>query len=196
MYNNEEVLKEIIESPYFHEFLEKTNHHFFNLKQEHIIRNFLLKKFNESDSVKNKRAFAEFPRKGQSRVDLGIISTNTKEEYLIELKYHFPKDLVKNEYLVNTINKNIYKRVINKKKIDLLIIIICEWDKGDYIELLSDFNINTNLNNYQLKNNSVWRENMIKHWQNNLTISYDIIQHEINKPIRAKYDFYLIKSSK
>lgn len=194
--NNEFLIENIIKSNNFKEFLEDTNQHFFNLKQENIIRNYLVKKINESEEFKNQRAFAEFPRESQKRVDLGIINRNDQEDYLVELKYNFPLDLKRHKNLTSTINNNINERTINGKKIDLLILIICEWKIDEYKLILDGLSISSNLSNYQIRKKFDWRNDMITDWNNNLNILYKTIKIEINKPIKTVYDFYLIKRNK
>lgn len=192
--NKEFFIEDILKSDNFKEFLEETNQHFFNLKQESIIRNYLVRKINESENFKNQRAFAEFPREGLKRVDLGIINESLQESYLIEFKYNFPLDLKRNGNLKNTINNNINDRTINGKKIDLLILIICEWKIDEYKKILSDLNISSNLCNYQIKKEYDWRKKMVTDWDNNLNITYKALKVEINKPVKTIYDFYLIKN--
>ena len=192
--NKEFFIEDILKSDNFKEFLEETNQHFFNLKQESIIRNYLVRKINESENFKNQRAFAEFPREGLKWVDLGIINESLQESYLIEFKYNFPLDLKRNGNLKNTINNNINDRTINGKKIDLLILIICEWKIDEYKKILSDLNISSNLCNYQIKKEYDWRKKMVTDWDNNLNITYKTLKVEINKPVKTIYDFYLIKN--
>lgn len=192
--NKEFFIEDILKSDNFKEFLEETNQHFFNLKQESIIRNYLVRKINESENFKNQRAFAEFPREGLKWVDLGIINESLQESYLIEFKYNFPLDLKRNGNLKNTINNNINDRTINGKKIDLLILIICEWKIDEYKKILSDLNISSNLCNYQIKKEYDWRKKMVTDWDNNLNITYKALKVEINKPVKTIYDFYLIKN--
>ena len=96
-------LLEIIRSDEFRVQLAELNDNFFNLKQELHIRDLLVELFNQKSKAEE-RAIAEYredPKKN-IRIDLALVNKSSKEEILIEFKYHFPKDpQIKEESLRN-----------------------------------------------------------------------------------------------
>lgn len=127
---NEEIISNIINSEEFRKKLETISANYTNLKQENVIRNYILERLNEyffENGDSEKKAFAEHPRHNGSRVDLSIIDSKKRDQpYKIEFKYQFSGD-----------NKNMtdYTRIIEKdfelRKSDLFILIIAHWKKSD-----------------------------------------------------------------
>ena len=120
MLPNEEIISNIINSEEFRKKLETISANYTNLKQENVIRNYILERLNEyfyEIGDNEKKAFAEHPRPKGFRVDLSIIDRKKQGQlpYKIEFKYQFSGD-----------NKDMtdYARIIEKdfdETIDMII---------------------------------------------------------------------------
>ena len=192
---NEEIINEIINSEDFRKKLKIISANYTNLKQENVIKNYILEKLNEYFSEgghSQKKAFAEHPRNKGSRVDLSIIDNNELDKfYKIEFKYQFSGD-----------NKNMtdYARIIDKdfekRSSDLFILIIAHWKKSDKKEFDKNWNITSKLSRY-ISDNEEWTGNIreafktFEKTENSKLIEFEKIQ--IEKPFRMEYYFYILK---
>lgn len=210
--SNEEIICNIINSEEFRNKLEIISANYTNLKQENVIRNYILERLNEYFSEigeSEKKAFAEHPRKfendhsetkaisGQlpkkgSRVDLSIVEgSNVKQPYKVEFKYQFSGD-----------NKNMtdYARIIKKdfkdRNSDLFILIIAHWKKSDKKIFDEKWGISSNLSRF-ISANEEWTRNITQAFktfektENSKLIEFEKIQTE--NPFSMEYYFYVLK---
>ena len=193
---NEEIISNIINSEEFRKKLETISANYTNLKQENVIRNYILERLNEyffENWDSEKKAFAEHPRHNGSRVDLSIIDRNKLDQppYKIEFKYQFSGD-----------NKNMtdYARIIEKdfelRKSDLFILIIAHWKKSDKKDFDEKWGISSNLSRF-ISANEEWTANITQAFKtfektdNSKLIEFEKIQ--IEKPFNMEYYFYVLK---
>lgn len=191
----EKIIHDIINSEDLKKRLEIINTNYNNLKQENIIRNYILEKLNvyfDSENLYHLKAFAEHPRINLSRADLSIVDSNDKENpYKIEFKYQFSGD-----------NKNMtnYEHVIQKdfedRQSSLFILIIAHWDKFHKREFDLKWGISSKLNKYISKNNDCKQniKNTFLTFKNSEIIEYEKIK--IEKPFDMEYHFYVLKRVK
>lgn len=181
---------ELIKGEAFNEFLISTNSNFFNIKQELIIRNDLVQSLNSSS--KQLKAFAEYPRENNKKVDLSIIDHRTGTiEYQIEIKFQYPKDVIIWHSFDSTIDNILNQRSFNGKKIDLLILVISEWNNDEYVKYCNKVCVKSTLTKYQ-KTKKDW----ISTLENDLqTREFDVERFDIqiSSPIMTNYYFYLIE---
>lgn len=188
----EKIIHDIINSEDLKQRLEIINENYSNLKQENLIRNYILETLNDyfdKEGLQHLKAFAEHPRINLSRVDLSIVDMNDKENpYKIEFKYQFSGD-----------NKNMtnYEHVIEKdfeyRKSSLFILIIAQWDKSHKREFDLKWGITSKLNRYISKSNDC-KQNIKNAFQTFL--NSELIEHEeikIEKPFNMEYHFYVLK---
>lgn len=147
----------IIESKSFKLKIKSISENFFNLKQELFIRNKILELLNNEyhKSKNDKKAFAEIRIKGSSRYDLSIVNINPEiSNFNIEFKYQFGGDLnqMKNSY-------ELIDQDLIKKKSDLFILIIAEFNPASKNKLDSIWRIKTNLSRY-VKSIDKWKINL------------------------------------
>lgn len=192
---NEEIISDIMNSEEFRKKLETIGANYTNLKQENVIRNYILERLNEyffENGDSEKKAFAEHPRHNGSRVDLSIIDRKKRDQhYKIEFKYQFSGD-----------NKNMtdYARIIEKdfelRKSDLFILIIAHWKKADKKEFDDKWDISSNLSRF-ISNDEEWTANITQAFktfektEHSKLIEFEKIQ--IEKPFNMEYYFYVLK---
>lgn len=194
----EKIIHDIINSEDLKKRLEIINENYNNLKQENLIRNYILETLNDyfdNEGLQHLKAFAEHPRINLSRVDLSIVDSNSivdgdnkENSYKIEFKYQFSGD-----------NKNMtkYKHVIKKdfedRKSSLFILIIAQWDKPSKKDFDEKWGISSKLNRYISKNNDCKQniKNTFQTFPNSVLIEYEEIK--IEKPFNMEYHFYVLK---
>jgi hypothetical protein len=193
---NEEIISNIINSEEFRKKLETISANYTNLKQENVIRNYILERLNEyffENGDRETIVFAEHPRHNGSRVDLSIIDSKKLDQpsYKIEFKYQFSGD-----------NKNMtdYARIIEKdfelRKSDLFILIIAHWKKSDKKEFDKKWGVSSNLSRF-ISANEEWTGNIkqtfktFEERENSKLIEFEKIQ--IEKPFNMEYYFYVLK---
>lgn len=195
MLPNEEIIGDIINSEVFRKKLETISANYTNLKQENVIRNYILERLNEyfyEIGDNEKKAFAEHPRHNGFRVDLSIIDRNKLDQpYKIEFKYQFSGD-----------NKDMtdYARIIEKdfelRNSDLFILIIAHWKKSDKKDFDEKWGVSSNLSRF-ISSNEEWTGNIkqafktFEETENSKLIEFEKIQ--IEKPLQMEYYFYVLK---
>ncbi len=189
-----ERIESIIKSEEFRKKLESISDNFFNLKQEIPIRNYLVERYNEI--YINSKAFAEYPREKNKRVDISLISNNKDiTPFLLEIKFNYPKDSKFFSEFRYTLNDDFCENRIESLKLStsMFMLIVANWDKEEMNGINKRFNINHNLNNY-ISEKEPWKYNIEKlfleeskkgHYYSNLTL-------RINKPIEIFYSFFIL----
>lgn len=187
------TLKNIVSSNNFHESLIEINENFFNLKQESHIRNVLLIHINNffKDNSLNYKALSEHPRINNTRVDLSIVNLDYLDEiFKIELKFQLVGDY-KKSYLIHRANEIAYD--FQKKKSDLFILIVIEWDDYEKLDFDKKCGLEKSLINFNKGSLVNWREAISLLFQN----FHDTTLHvhtkiEISKPYKTAYQFYFL----
>lgn len=184
-----EKLLEIIRSDEFRVRLVELNNNFFNLKQELHIRDLLVELFNQKYK-EDERAIAEYrvPHK-KIRIDLALVNKSSKEEILIEFKYHFPKDpQIKEESLRNYFEKRI--------KCDYLISIICNGNEGIRKAYEDDWGIKTMFSGRYSKDFE-WKKLLEKQFESleseNKSLKPIEIIITVDKPFETTYHFFILE---
>jgi len=133
-------------------FLKNLQKNYFNLKNEFLIRNFLLEFLNDR-LPKGQKAFAEYPKYGNNRrTDLSIFDKRRlKDPVCIELKYQFPHDFF-NEAVKDKIRQDMdgikgKEGKEGKKGADIFILIVAEWDAAE--DPLKEWGFEKTLSIYQ-----------------------------------------------
>ena len=182
-------LLEIIRSDEFRVQLAELNNNFFNLKQELHIRDLLVELFNQKYK-EDERAIAEYrvPHK-KIRIDLALVNKSSKEEILIEFKYHFPKDpQIKEESLRNYFEKRI--------KCDYLISIICNGNEGIRKAYEDDWGIKTMFSGRYSKDFE-WKKLLEKQFESleseNKSLKPIEIIITVDKPFETTYHFFILE---
>ena len=190
--SNEDIISEIITSDDFKKRLEAINANYSNLKQENLIRNYILEQLNEyfiENGWNNKKAFAEHPRDKGARVDLSIVDCNDIENpYNIEFKYQFSGD---NKRM--TKYHHVIKKDFEKRGSKLFVLIIAHWEKSYKREFDDKWGISSNLNKYISKTDDCKEniKNTLRTFKNSELIEFEKIQ--ITKPFDIEYYFYVLK---
>ncbi len=184
-------IETVLNSPNFTEFLGKMNSNFFNIKQELLIRNYLVEslnqKFNQSTEY---RALAEYPREGNKKVDLSI---NSKiDSYLVELKFQFTRDIKRHSCFRKTIEVNLFERNISGASIDLLIIIVAEWGITDFNSYIEKYGANLKLSQYQ-SSDSTWFDTLFKDLSSNSRIKFEVLNVGVENPFDTKYSIFMVE---
>lgn len=122
--NFSNLIAQIINSNPFKERLSSICTNYSNLKQENLIRNFILEELNKGFVNTNFKAFAEHPRLNTTRADLGIVDCyKPKDPFKVEFKYQFCKDNFDlSDYGF------VIRRDFEERKSDLFILTIANWD--------------------------------------------------------------------
>ena len=186
-------LLEIIRSDEFRVQLAELNDNFFNLKQELHIRDLLVELFNQKSKAEE-RAIAEYredPKKN-IRIDLALVNKSSKEEILIEFKYHFPKDpQIKEESLRNYFEKRI--------ECDYLISIICNGNEGIRKAYEDDWGIKTMFSGRYSKDFE-WKKLLEKQFESleseNKSLKPIEIIITVDKPFETTYHFFILERKK
>ena len=204
--NSEKYVKNIrtiIESSEFIEKLKLNLSNFPNQKHESHIRNSLVELYNKKENT-NKRAFAEHPRysnkETKKRVTIDFsICTNEVADFTMELKYNFPKDILKS-CVTSNIDKDFTNRIYheNGQKVDAFLQIVCETNKQYLRGFEKKWNLNS-LSQFQLKEERThWENNLINEFKNVEKIvknsEYEILgkQKIETNDLTALYYFYII----
>lgn len=187
-----EKLLEIIRSDEFRVRLVELNNNFFNLKQELHIRDLLVEFFNQKCKA-DERAIAEYrvPHKN-IRIDLALVNKSSKEEILIEFKYHFPKDpQIKEESLRNYFEKRI--------ECDYLISIICNGNEGIRKAYEDDWGIKTMFSGRYSKDFE-WKKLLEKQFESleseNKSLKPIEIIITVDKPFETTYHFFILEKNR
>ena len=187
-------LLEIIRSDEFRVQLAELNDNFFNLKQELHVRNLLLVLFNKYHSQEGFRAIAEYRKdpKKNIRIDLALVNKSSKEEILIEFKYHFPKDpQIKEESLRNYFEKRI--------ECDYLISIICNGNEEIRKAYEDDWGIKTMFSGRYSKDFE-WKKLLEKQFESleseNKSLKPIEIIITVDKPFETTYHFFILERKK
>lgn len=188
-------IEQIINSQSFQCKLESISDNFFNLKQELIIRNYLVETFNNQSFTY--RAFAEYPRENSKRCDFSIIAPKVLNEqpFLIELKYSYPKDANYFKYYTSTLKRDFSTRRFSSLELDtsMFVLIVPVWNKNEMQQVSNKLNVKHNLNRY-MNDQNVWKENAQLMFDNEVKKShiYSTINHTVNKPIKIEYNFFIL----
>ena len=188
-----EKLLEIIRSDEFRVQLAELNDNFFNLKQELYIRDLLVEFFNQKYK-EDERAIAEYRKdpKKNIRIDLALVNKSSKEEILIEFKYHFPKDpQIKEESLRNYFEKRI--------ECDYLISIICNGNEEIRKAYEDDWGIKTMFSGRYSKDFE-WKKLLEKQFESleseNKSLKPIEIIITVDKPFETTYHFFILERKK
>ncbi|SDE65349.1 hypothetical protein [Cellulophaga baltica] len=196
-------IKTTIESTEFNERLKITLLNFPNQKHESHIRNTLVELYNKQKNT-NQRAFAEHPRyknkatKKRATIDFSIC-TNEITDFTMELKYNFPKDILK-FCAKGNLNKDFINRIYNEngQKVDAFLQIVCETNKSYFSSLEKKWNLNS-LSQFQLKDDKInWKNTLIDELKN-AEKTVENSKHELlgkqtikTDALPAEYYFYII----
>ena len=190
-----EKLLEIIRSDEFRVQLAELNDNFFNLKQELHIRDLLLVLFNKYHSQEGLRAIAEYrvsnkkaPNKN-IRIDLALVNKSSKEEILIEFKYHFPED-------PQIEKKQSLKRYFEEREeCHYLISIVCNGNKEkreqfekEWLDKKTDFA-------GRYSESTQWKDKLEGELKP-LGCSFESIEIEVDKPFKTTYHFFILERKK
>ena len=184
-----EKLLEIIRSDEFRVQLAELNDNFFNLKQELHIRDLLVELFNQKYK-EDERAIAEYREDPEKniRIDLALVNKSSKEEILIEFKYHFPKDpQIKEESLRNYFEKRI--------ECDYLISIVCNGNKEKRKQFEEKWLNKETIFADRYSGDSQWKEKLVKELKP-LGCSFESIEIEVDKPFETTYHFFILERKK
>lgn len=185
-------IEQIIKSQSFHFKLESISDNFFNLKQELIIRNYLVETLNSLNVTY--KAFAEFPRENSKRCDFSIIAPKNlnKKPFLIELKFSYPKNANYFKNYTSTLKRDFSTSRFSSLGLNtsMFVLIVPVWNKNDMRQLNNKLNITHNLNMY-MADQDVWKENALLMFDNQVKEGhiYSTINHTVNKPIKVEYHF-------
>ena len=193
-----EKLLEIIRSDEFRVQLAELNDNFFNLKQELHIRDLLLVLFNRYHSQEGFRAIAEYRVLNEEvsnknmRIDLALVNKSSKEEILIEFKYHFPEDSqIEEESLRNYFEKRI--------KCNYLISIICNGNKEIRKAYEDDWGIKTMFSG-RYSEDFEWKKLLEKQFESleseNKSLKPIEVTIKVDKPFETTYDFFILERKK
>ena len=191
-------LLEIIRSDEFRVQLAELNDNFFNLKQEIQIRNLLVELFNQKYKQENERAIAEYRVRNKKvsnkniRIDLALLNKSSKEEILIEFKYHFPEDSqIEEESLRNYFEKRI--------KCNYLISIICNGNKEIRKAYEDDWGIKTMFSG-RYSEDFEWKKLLEKQFESleseNKSLKPIEVTIKVDKPFETTYDFFILERKK
>nr|WP_314751063.1 hypothetical protein [uncultured Capnocytophaga sp.] len=191
-------LLEIIRSDEFRVQLAELNDNFFNLKQEIHIRNLLLVLFNRYHSQEGFRAIAEYRVLNEKvsnkniHIDLALVNKFSKEEILIEFKYHFPEDSqIEEESLRNYFEKRI--------ECDYLISIICNGNKGIRRTYEDDWGIKTMFSG-RYSEDFEWKKLLEKQFESleseNKSLKPVEVTIKVDKPFETTYHFFILERKK
>ena len=187
-------LLEIIRSDEFRVQLAELNDNFFNLKQELYIRDLLVEFFNQKYK-EDERAIAEYRKdpKKNIRIDLALVNKSSKEEILIEFKYHFPKEdsQIEEESLRNYFEKRI--------ECDYLISIICNGNEEIRKAYEDDWGIKTMFSGRYSKDFE-WKKLLEKQFESleseNKSLKPIEIIITVDKPFETTYHFFILERKK
>ena len=185
-----EKLLKIIRSDEFRVQLAELNDNFFNLKQEIQIRNLLVELFNQKHKQENERAIAEYrvPNK-DIRIDLALVNKSSKEEILIEFKYHFPKD-------PQIEKKQSLKRYFEERKeCDYLISIVCDGNKKEREQFEKEWLNKKTIFADRYSGDSQWKEKLVEELKP-LGRSFESMEIEVDKPFKTTYHFFILEREK
>jgi len=184
-----EKLLEIIRSDEFRVRLVELNNNFFNLKQELHIRDLLVELFNQKYK-EDERAIAEYrvPHK-KIRIDLALVNKSSKEEILIEFKYHFPKD--------SQIEKkqSLKKYFEEREECHYLISIVCNGNKEKRKQFEEKWFNKETIFADRYSGDSQWKEKLVEELKP-LGRSFDSIEIEVDKPFETTYHFFILEREK
>lgn len=198
-----DTVKTTIESNEFIERLKINLSNFPNQKHESHIRNSLVEFYNKQAN-NSQRALAEHPRyknkETRKRVTIDFsICTNQTTDFTMELKYNFPKDIIKS-CVKGNLNKDFINRIYNEngQKVDAFLQIVCETNKSYFSNLEKKWNLNS-LSQFQLKDDKMnWENTLINEFENaEKTVKnskYELLGKQIIKTnaLTAQYYFYII----
>ena len=185
-----EKLLEIIRSDEFRVQLAELNDNFFNLKQEIHIRNLLLVLFNRYHSQEGFRAIAEYRVLNEKvsnkniHIDLALVNKFSKEEILIEFKYHFPKDPQIEK------KQSLKKYFEERKECDYLISIVCNGNKEKREQFEEKWLNKETIFADRYSGDSQWKEKLVEELKP-LGRSFDSIEIEVDKPFETTYHFFI-----
>ena len=187
-------LLEIIRSDEFRVQLAELNDNFFNLKQELHIRDLLVEFFNQKCKAEE-RAIAEYrvPNKKAPnkniRIDLALVNKSSKEEILIEFKYHFPED-------PQIEKKQSLKRYFEEREeCHYLISIVCDGNKDEREQFEKEWLNKETIFADRYSKDSEWREKLEKELKP-LGRGFESIEIKVNKPFETTYHFFILERKK
>ena len=196
-------IKATIESNEFIERLKITLANFPNQKHESHIRNSLVEFYNKQTNT-NQRAFAEHPRftniitRKRVAIDFSICS-NEVTDFTMELKYNFPKDILKSCVKYN-LKKDFINRIYNEngQKVSAFLQIVCETQKSYFNSFEKQWKLNS-LSQFQLKDDKMnWENTLITEFKNAVktvdNTRFELLGKLIIKTniLSAQYYFYII----
>ncbi|KAB5484207.1 hypothetical protein [Flagellimonas hadalis] len=187
--NLSNLIVHIINSNIFKQRLSSISSNYPNLKQENLIRNYILEELNKGFVNTNFKAFAEHPRLNTTRVDLGIVdATDQKNPFKVEFKYQFSKDNFDlSDYGF------VIRRDFEERKSDLFILTIAHWDIQKKIEFDKHWGIDSNLSRFVSKSDA-WKTNILEcfdTFENTKLNVFDKI--EVDSPFDMEYHFYMLR---
>jgi hypothetical protein len=183
------LIAKIINSNSFKQRLSPLSSNYPNLKQENLIRNYILEELNKEFAQTDFKAFAEHPRMDTTRVDLGVInSKDLQHPFKVEFKYQFSKDNFDlSDYGF------VIRRDFEERQSDLFILTIAHWDIQKKIEFDKHWGIDSNLSRFVSKSDA-WKTNIKKCFDSfentELTVFPKI---EVDSPFDMEYHFYMLR---
>ena len=188
-----EKLLEIIRSDEFRVQLAELNDNFFNLKQELHIRDLLVELFNKK-CKEDERAIAEYREDPEKniRIDLALVNKSSKEEILIEFKYHFPKDPQIEK------KQSLKKYFEEREECHYLISIVCDGSRKGREQFEKEWlNKKTIFASRYSEDTekTQWKEKLVKELKP-LGRSFDSIEIKVDKPFETTYHFFILEREK
>ena len=188
-----EKLLEIIRSDEFRVQLAELNDNFFNLKQELLIRDLLVEFFNQKCKAEE-RAIAEYREDPEKniRIDLALVNKSSKEEILIEFKYHFPKDPQIEK------KQSLKKYFEEREECHYLISIVCDGNKKEREQFEKEWlNKKTIFASRYSEDTekTLWKEKLVEELKP-LGRSFESIEIEVDKPFETTYHFFILERKK
>ena len=186
-------LLEIIRSDEFRVQLAELNDNFFNLKQELLIRDLLVEFFNQKCKAEE-RAIAEYREDPEKniRIDLALVNKSSKEEILIEFKYHFPKDPQIEK------KQSLKKYFEEREECHYLISIVCDGNKKEREQFEKEWlNKKTIFASRYSEDTekTLWKEKLVEELKP-LGRSFESIEIEVDKPFETTYHFFILERKK
>ena len=186
-------LLQIIRSDEFRVQLTELNDNFFNLKQELYIRDLLVEFFNQKYK-EDERAIAEYRKdpKKNIRIDLALVNKSSKEEILIEFKYHFPKDPQIEK------KQSLKKYFEEREECHYLISIVCDGNKKEREQFEKEWlNKKTIFASRYSEDTekTQWKEKLVEELKP-LGRSFESIEIKVDKPFETTYHFFILERKK
>jgi len=183
-------LLEIIHSNEFRVRLAELNDNFFNLKQEIHIRDLLVELFNQKCKAEE-RAIAEYREDSEKNIciDLALVNKSSKEEILIEFKYHFPKD-------PEIEKKQSLKRYFEEREeCHYLISIVCNGNKEKREQFEKEWLNKETIFADRYTESTQWKDKLEGELKP-LGRSFESMEIKVDKPFETTYHFFILEREK